>query len=101
MQRLLKKFETAKTMVPKPLLTAAKEPARFGCIYYGSTTPSMHDALDAPAAHGLFVNALRILPLPIPDHGFDFVQSPNKVFVVEQNPHAEVHHLLGNETGIN
>ncbi|TMI42691.1 MAG: 2-oxoacid:acceptor oxidoreductase subunit alpha, partial [Betaproteobacteria bacterium] len=30
MQRLLKKFETAKTLVPKPVLTPSKEPARFG-----------------------------------------------------------------------
>src|SRR6266850_330335 len=40
MQRLLKKFETAKTLVPKPVLTPSKEPARFGCIYYGSTSPA-------------------------------------------------------------
>ena len=40
MQRLQKKFEFAKTLLPKPVLTPAREPARFGAIYYGSTSPS-------------------------------------------------------------
>src|SRR4029079_2403508 len=47
MQRLQKKFESAKKLIPQPILTAAKSPARCGVIYYGSTAPSMHEALDA------------------------------------------------------
>src|SRR5262245_11090705 len=53
MQRLLTKFETAKTLVPKPVLSASKEPARFGAIYYGSTSPAMAEALDALARQGI------------------------------------------------
>src|SRR5207237_9041373 len=64
MQRLLKKFETAKTLVPKAVLTPSPEPARFGCIYYGSTSPAMHEALDSLRDKGIFVNALRILSFP-------------------------------------
>src|SRR6266540_1629207 len=64
MQRLQKKFETAKTLVPKPVLTPSKVPARFGCIYYGSTSPSMHEALEALAEKGIFVNALRVRGFP-------------------------------------
>src|SRR5260221_490536 len=48
MQRLLKKFETAKTLVPKPVLNASKEPARFGAIYYGSTGPAIAEAPHPP-----------------------------------------------------
>jgi 2-oxoglutarate ferredoxin oxidoreductase subunit alpha len=101
MQRLLKKFETAKTLVPKPVLTAASEPARFGCIYYGSTSPAMHEALDALAAKGIFVNALRVRAFPFQDEINDFVQSHSKVFVVEQNRDAQLKTLLVNEAGIN
>src|SRR4029077_10162573 len=36
-QRLLRKHETAKTLLPQPVLTPAARPARFGAIYYGST----------------------------------------------------------------
>jgi len=100
-QRLLKKFETAKTLVPKALLTASKEPARFGAIYYGSTGPAMHEALEALAAKGIFANALRVRAFPFQDEIFDFVQSHTKVFVIEQNRDAQLKTLLVNDAGIN
>jgi 2-oxoglutarate ferredoxin oxidoreductase subunit alpha len=101
MQRLLKKFETAKTLVPKPVLNASKEPARFGAIYYGSTSPAMAEALDALARQGIYVNALRIRSFPFQDEIFDFVASHSKVFVVEQNRDAQLKTLLVNDAGIN
>jgi 2-oxoglutarate ferredoxin oxidoreductase subunit alpha len=101
MQRLQKKFETAKSLVPKPLLTASKVPARFGAIYYGSTSPAMQEALEALAAMGIHVNALRVRAFPFQDEIFDFVSSHNKVFVVEQNRDAQLKTLLVNDAGIN
>jgi 2-oxoglutarate ferredoxin oxidoreductase subunit alpha len=101
MQRLLKKHDFAKTLVPKPVLTPANEPARFGCIYYGSTSPSMHEALEALAQKGIFVNALRVRAFPFQDEIYDFCQSHSKVFVVEQNRDAQLKTLLVNEAGIN
>ena len=101
MQRLQKKFETAKTLVPKPLLTPAREPARFGAIYYGSTSPAMSEALEALAERGVYVNALRIRSFPFQDEIFDFVASHSKVFVIEQNRDAQLKTLLVNDAGIN
>src|SRR5918996_1539972 len=101
MQRLQQKFEHAKTLVPKPLLTPAKVPARFGCIYYGSTSPAMHEALESLAEQGIFINALRVRAFPFQDELFDFVASHNKVFVVEQNRDAQLKTLLVNHAGIN
>jgi 2-oxoglutarate/2-oxoacid ferredoxin oxidoreductase subunit alpha len=101
MQRLLRKFETAKTLVPKPVLTAAKQPARFGVLYYGSTSPAMHEALDALADQDIFVNALRVRAFPFQDEIADFVASHSKVFVVEQNRDAQLKTLLVNDAGIN
>ena len=100
-QRLLKKFETAKTLLPKPVLTPASSPARFGAIFYGSTSPSMHEALEALAAKGIFVNALRVRGFPFGDELFDFVASHSKVFVIEQNRDAQMKTLLVNDAGIN
>jgi 2-oxoglutarate ferredoxin oxidoreductase subunit alpha len=101
MQRLLKKHETAKAFVPKPLLTASPEPARFGCIFYGSTSAAMHESLEELRAKGIFINALRVRAFPFQDEIFDFVQSHNKVFVVEQNRDAQLKTLLVNDAGIN
>src|SRR5262249_33454129 len=56
MERLLKKHDFAKTLLPKPVLTPAKAPARFGVIYYGSTAPSMNESLEELAQKGIFVN---------------------------------------------
>jgi 2-oxoglutarate ferredoxin oxidoreductase subunit alpha len=101
MERLLKKFEFAKTLVPKPVLTPSKEPARFGVIYYGSTSPSMHEALEALSQNNIYVNALRIRAFPFQEEIRDFVESHTKVFVVEQNRDAQLKTLLVNEAGIN
>ncbi len=101
MQRLLKKFETAKTLVPKPVLVPSKEPARFGAIYYGSTGPAMAEALDALSRQGIYVNAVRVRSFPFQDEIFDFVASHSKVFVIEQNRDAQLKTLLVNDAGIN
>ena len=101
MQRLLKKHEFAKTLLPKPLLTPSREPARFGCIYYGSTSPAMHEALDALSKNNIYINALRVRGFPFQDEIFDFVQSHTRVFVVEQNRDAQLKTLLVNDAGIN
>ena len=100
MQRLLKKHDFAKTLVPKPVLTPSKEPARFGAIFYGSTSPAMHEALEALAAQGIFINALRVRAFPFQDEINDFVRSHTKVFVVEQNRDAQLKTLLVNEANI-
>jgi 2-oxoglutarate ferredoxin oxidoreductase subunit alpha len=101
MQRLQHKFEHAKTLVPKPVLTPSRSPARFGAIYYGSTSPAMHEALESLAANGIFVNALRIRGFPFQDEVNDFVQSHSKVFVIEQNRDAQLKTLMVNDAGIN
>ena len=100
MQRLQKKFDFAKTLVPKPVLTPSREPARFGCIFYGSTSPSMHEALEALAEKNIFINALRIRSFPFQDEINEFVRSHSKVFVVEQNRDAQLKTLLVNDAGI-
>jgi 2-oxoglutarate ferredoxin oxidoreductase subunit alpha len=101
MQRLARKFETAKSFVPKPELAAAEHPARFGAIYYGSTSPAMREALASLAAQGIYVNALRVRGFPFQDEIAAFVASHNKVFVVEQNRDAQLKTLLVNDAGVN
>ena len=82
-------------------MTPAKEPARFGAIFYGSTSPSMHEALEALAARGIFINALRVRAFPFQDEINDFVRSHTKVFVVEQNRDAQLKTLLVNDAHVN
>jgi 2-oxoglutarate ferredoxin oxidoreductase subunit alpha len=101
MQRLLRKFETAKQLMPKPLLRPAAKPARFGAIYYGSTSPAMQEALDVLSGRGIHINALRVRGFPFQDEIADFVSSHPWVFVIEQNRDAQLKSLLVNEAKVN
>jgi 2-oxoglutarate ferredoxin oxidoreductase subunit alpha len=101
MERLLKKFETAKQYVPKPVRRAAKSPSRFGVIYYGSTSPAMQEALDGLEAKGLPLDALRIRAFPFQDEVVEFIAAHEQVFVVEQNRDGQLRTLLVAECGIN
>ncbi|WP_043336826.1 2-oxoacid:acceptor oxidoreductase subunit alpha [Belnapia moabensis] len=100
MQRLLQKFETAKSLVPHPVLRQAKEPTRTGVIYYGSSSAAMKEALAALEAEGIHVDALRIRAFPFHQDVEAFVAAHDQVFVVEQNRDAQLRTLLMNECSI-
>jgi 2-oxoglutarate/2-oxoacid ferredoxin oxidoreductase subunit alpha len=93
-QRLLRKFETAKRYIPRPLKHEAKEPTKYGAIYFGSTTLAMEEALDALEARGIHLDTLRIRAFPFHDEVLDFIASHERVFVVEQNRDAQMRSLL-------
>jgi 2-oxoglutarate ferredoxin oxidoreductase subunit alpha len=97
MQRLLHKFETAKRIVPAPIKREAREPTRFGAIYFGSTTLAMVEALEALEARGIHLDTLRIRAFPFHDDVLDFITSHERVFVVEQNRDAQMRTLLTTE----
>lgn len=96
-QRLLRKFDTAKSLVPRPVETKAKQPARDGVIFYGSTSAAMREALEALEAEGIHLDALRIRAFPFHDEVLDFVKRHDRVFLVEQNRDAQLRTLLVNE----
>jgi 2-oxoglutarate ferredoxin oxidoreductase subunit alpha len=101
MQRLLRKFETAKSLIPAPVPLDAAEPTDTGVIYFGSTTPAMHEALAVLKARGLHLNALRVRGFPFCDEVFDFIAKHERVFVVEQNRDAQLCAMLVNEGRVN
>ena len=99
-QRLLRKFETAKDLVPQPVLTEASQATRFGVLYYGSTSPAMSEAFANLEAAGTHVDALRVRAFPFSDAVSDFIMNHEHVFVVEQNRDGQLRTLLVNELGV-
>jgi 2-oxoglutarate ferredoxin oxidoreductase subunit alpha len=97
MQRLLRKFETAKRLVPHPVRREAREPTKFGAIYFGSTTLAMEEALEALEARGIHLDTLRVRAFPFHDDVLDFIAGHERVFVVEQNRDAQMRTLLTTE----
>ena len=100
MERLLRKFATAADMVPQPITRPAHKPSKLGVIYFGSTSPAMEEALDVLDAGGIDLDAMRLRAFPFPKSVKDFIESHDKVFVVEQNRDAQMHTLLTNELEI-
>jgi 2-oxoglutarate ferredoxin oxidoreductase subunit alpha len=100
MQRLLRKFETAKALAPKPVRTDAKNPTRCGVIYFGSTAPAMREAMAALEAQGVALDTVRVRAFPFAEEAIDFILDHNQVFVIEQNRDGQLRTLLINEGAI-
>jgi 2-oxoglutarate/2-oxoacid ferredoxin oxidoreductase subunit alpha len=100
MQRLIRKFETAKDLVPRPLHANAGKPTKYGVIYYGSTAPAMDEAIHMIEARGLSLDRLRVRAFPFHSSVTSFVGDHDFVFVVEQNRDAQLRSLIVNECGI-
>ncbi len=100
MQRLLRKFETAKSLVPGPIRRDAKRATKTGVIYFGSTTPALHEALETLEQEGRHLNALRVRGFPFADAVMDFIAEHERVFVIEQNRDSQLRTLIMNEGGV-
>lgn len=97
MQRLLKKFDTAKTLIPAPVVRSGG--GKWGVVYYGSTSAAMEEALTDLKARGLDLDTLRIRAFPFVDAVRDFVDAHETVFVAEQNRDAQMKKLMIVEGG--
>jgi 2-oxoglutarate ferredoxin oxidoreductase subunit alpha len=100
MQRLQRKFETAKSLVPKPVIMPAEQPTNAGVVWFGSTGAAMAESLAELASQDIHLDRLRIRGFPFADEIVDFIASHEHVFVVEQNRDAQLKMLLVNECGI-
>jgi 2-oxoglutarate/2-oxoacid ferredoxin oxidoreductase subunit alpha len=100
-ERLLRKFETAKDLVPQPVLRSAARATRFGVLYYGSTSPAMSEAFDSLRAQGVHVDLMRLRAFPFSAAVDQFIASHEHVFVIEQNRDAQLRTLLVTEQEVN
>ncbi len=100
MQRLLRKFDTAKTLVPQPVVSQTEVPSRFGAIYFGSTSPSMQEAIVRLHEQGIPLDTLRVRAFPFPESVREFIDAHESVFVIEQNRDGQLRSLLINEFDI-
>jgi len=100
MNRLLAKFETAKSLVPGPVVHPAKRATPYGVIYYGSTTPAMNEALLMLDAKDVQIDAMRVRAFPFSAEVADFIAAHETVFVVEQNRDGQLRTLIITEEGI-
>jgi 2-oxoglutarate/2-oxoacid ferredoxin oxidoreductase subunit alpha len=100
MERLLKKHDTARSLVPPAVCHRSETPTPLGAIYYGSTSPAMTEADLLLQENGLYLDLLRVRGFPFGDEVMSFIEAHDQVFVVEQNRDAQLRSLLVNELEI-
>ncbi len=100
MERLEKKFDTAKKIVPKAIARKAKAATKMGVIYFGSTSPAMNEAFDQLDEKGIMLDGLRVRAYPFGQEVIDFVDSHDTVFFVEQNRDGQLRMLLIDQLGV-
>lgn len=99
--RLLKKFDTAKKMVPKPEIIKSQQETKLGFLYFGTSAYASQEAKDFLAEHNIFVNAIRIKAFPFSKEVEAFIERHETIFVIEQNRDAQMRTLLINELDVN
>ncbi len=99
MERLLKKWETAKTLVPAPEVYQEKNTSEYGVLFFGTSTQSAEEAIDGLKAEGIKLDAIRIKAFPFNNTIEQFIKDHKKVFVIEQNRDAQLRSLLINDCG--
>ncbi|RFS16242.1 2-oxoacid:acceptor oxidoreductase subunit alpha [Emticicia sp. C21] len=101
MERLVKKWETAKTIVPKPHFYQEKNMSPIGVIFFGTSTYSSEEAIDQLREQEIVMDAMRIKSFPFNEEVAQFIEDHEVVYVIEQNRDAQMRSLLINELEIN
>jgi len=97
--RLLKKWSTAKKLVPRAVLDGAPA-GEIGIVSLGSCDGAIREALDHLRARGMTINYLRVRAFPFSDDVERFLNGHRVVFVIEQNRDAQLRTLLTAETSV-
>jgi 2-oxoglutarate ferredoxin oxidoreductase subunit alpha len=99
MDRLARKFETARQIVPGPLLDV-RQGAEIGIVSMGSNHPAIEEARDLLRSRGIETSYMRLRALPINQEVRDFLHDYRRVFVIENNHSGQLQQILLSEEPI-
>jgi 2-oxoglutarate ferredoxin oxidoreductase subunit alpha len=99
LDRLTRKFATAKRLLPKPVLEQDAH-IDIAVVAYGSSDGAVREALDILADHGVKTNYMRLRSFPFGEEVEKFLEQQKLVFVIEQNRDAQMRSLLTLETRV-
>lgn len=102
LNRLLKKWDTAKDITPKPEFYQTANQSNIGVVFFGTTTYAALEALDLlKQEEDIVIDAMRATAFPFHESVEQFIEAHDQVFVIEQNRDAQFRTLLINELEIN
>jgi 2-oxoglutarate ferredoxin oxidoreductase subunit alpha len=99
MERLQKKWQTARAMVPAAQV--GERGQSVGVLYYGTTALPMPEALDNLAQNGIHMDTCRVRAFPFGEEVEQFIAAHDLIFVAEQNRDGQMRTLLINELQTN
>ncbi len=99
MDRLIKKWNTAKDYVNPPELYQEKNQSKNGLLFFGTSQYSTEEAMAIFQSENIVFDAIRIKAFPFNKTVEDFIHSHDRVFVIEQNRDAQMRSLLMIEMG--
>jgi 2-oxoglutarate/2-oxoacid ferredoxin oxidoreductase subunit alpha len=95
MDRLNRKWETARTLVPAPVVEHSAPGAKVGLLAFGSSHWAMVESLDQlREEHGVEADYLRLRAYPFSAAVEEFIASHERVYVVEQNRDGQMLQLI-------
>ena len=97
--RLLKKWATARKLVPRAVIDATGG-SDIGIVSLGSCDGAIREAIDVLKVHGVSVNYMRVRSFPFTEDVERFLANHRVLFVVEQNRDAQFRSLLTLETAV-
>ena len=99
LDRLLKKWDTAKKLVPHPVIEHGAG-ADIALVSFGSCEGAVREAIHALASEGVTLNYMRVRAFPFGEEVEQFLEAQRLIFVVEQNRDAQLRSLLTLETAV-
>jgi 2-oxoglutarate ferredoxin oxidoreductase subunit alpha len=96
--RLVRKWRTAASFVPGPVIRRSKQATDWGIVAVGSSDSAISEALDRLADRDIHGNYCRIRAFPFGENVARFLAEHERVYVVEQNRDAQLKSLLALET---
>jgi len=93
MERLNKKFDTARQLVPKPIVEN-DDNADIAIIAFGSTHHAIKEAVDILKKDGVTIDYMRLRSLPFTKEVSEFVMKHNRIYVIEMNRDGQMNQLL-------
>ena len=100
MDRLVKKWVTAREYVPSSQLYQNQHSSEYGILFFGTSQYAAEEAMDMLKEDKILVDGLRIKSFPFDQIAIDFLQNHKYIFIVEQNRDAQMKSLIMIELGI-
>jgi len=95
MERINKKFETARSFVPRPQLITGKSKSKIGIIAYGTSHWAIIESRDQlRGEYNIETDYLRLKAYPFSREVHEFIEQHDRVYVVEQNRDAQMLSLI-------